>query len=54
MKFLSALYNLEICKRISELKVQLKNIIAVYEILCSKRCGGVNRHFSAFVYSHDV
>ena len=24
------------------------------EILCSKHCGGVNRHFSAFVYSHDV
>ena len=36
MKFLSTLYNLEICKRISELKVQLKNIIAVFEKFCAQ------------------
>ena len=36
MKFLSALYNLEICKQISELKLQLKNIIAVFEKFCAQ------------------
>ena len=36
MKFLSALCNLEICKRISEPKVQLKNIIAGFEKFCAQ------------------